>query len=168
MYSKLIVGAVVLLIATSSIAIAQNSTITGTVQSKCSIFTETQGVYGNPTPNELSTLPSDGGVQPIIRFDVASGSYYTGKISYPNTFSSSPTLADTVAWTGDVKVSSVSDTTMAGYEAAKVQYNNVTEFDLTAVGSTWFTVESNATYGFNSAFPAGTYTSIAVAECIPK
>ena len=65
-------------------------------------------------------------------------------------------------------VSSVSDSSMSGYEAAKVQYNNVTEFDLTAAGSTWFTVESNATYGFNSAFPAGTYTSIAVAECVPN
>ena len=35
-------------------------------------------------------------------------------------------------------------------------------------GSTWFKVTSNATYGYNSAFPAGTYTAIAVAECIPQ
>jgi hypothetical protein len=142
--------------------------ITGTVQSKCSIFTEVQGVYGNPTPNELSTLPADGGVKPIIRFDVAAASYYTGRISYPTAFSSSPSLADSVTWTGDVEVSSVGDAGMSGYEAAKVQYNNVTEYDLSVAGSTWFTVESNATYGFNSSFPAGTYTAIVVAECIPK
>lgn len=152
----------------SSAAFAENTVITGTVQSKCSIFTETQGVYGNPTPNELSTLPADGGVKPIVRFDVAAASYYTGRITYPISFSSSPSLADSVSWAGDVTVASVSDSGMAGYEAAKVQYNNVTEYDLTVAGSTWFTVDSSATYGFNSAFPAGTYTAIVVAECIPK
>jgi hypothetical protein len=152
----------------SSAAHAQNAVITGTVQSKCSIFTEIQGVYGNPTPNELSTLPADGGVNPVIRFDVAAASYYTGRISYPTAFSSSPSLADSVAWTGDVTVAQVSDPNMAGYESAKVQYNNVTEYDLTVAGSTWFTVDSAATYGFNSSFPAGTYTSIVVAECIPQ
>ena len=152
----------------ASASFAENAVITGNVQSKCSIFTETQGVYGNPTPNELSTLPADGGVKPIIRFDVAAASYYIGKISYPTAFSSAPSLADSVAWTGDVAVATVSDPTMSGYEAAKVQYNNVTEYDLSVAGSTWFTVESSATYGFNSSFPAGTYTAIVVAECIPK
>ena len=156
------------LVLLASLASAESSVISGTVQSKCSIFTEVQGVYGNPAPNELSSAPADGGVQPIIRFDVAAASYYTGKISYPTAFSSSPSLSDTVNWTGDVSVATVSDPTMSGYEAAKVQYNNVTEYDLSVAGSTWFTVESNATYGFNSSFPAGTYTAIVVAECIPK
>lgn len=165
---KITLGAVFSTFLASSSAYAENAVISGTVQSKCSIFTETQGVYGNPAPNELSTLPADGGVKPVIRFDVAAASYYTGKISYPTTFSSSPSLADSVTWTGDVKVASVSDSGMAGYEAAKVQYNNVTEYDLTVAGSTWFTVDSSATYGFNSSFPAGTYTAIVVAECIPN
>lgn len=164
---KTLLGAAALTVL-ASFASAESAVITGTVQSKCSIFTEVQGVYGNPTPNELSTLPADGGVQPIIRFDVAAASYYTGRIAYPTAFSSAPSLADSVTWTGDVSVSSVGDAGMSGYEAAKVQYNNVTEYDLSVAGSTWFTVESNATYGFNSSFPAGTYTAIVVAECIPK
>ena len=154
--------------ALATTAFAESSPITGTVQSKCSIYTETPGVYGNPTPNELSTSATDGGVQPIIRFDVAAASYYTGRISYPTSFSSSPSLSDSVTFTGDVEVSSVSDTNMSGYEAAKVQYNNVTEYDLTVAGSAWFKVSSNATYGFNSSFPAGTYTAIVEAECVPQ
>ena len=165
---KITLGAVFSTFLASSAVYAENSVITGTVQSKCSIFTETQGVYGNPTPNELSTAPADGGVKPVIRFDVAAASYYVGRISYPISFSSSPSLADSVAWTGDVTVGSVSDSAMAGYETAKVQYNNATEYDLTVAGSTWFTVDSNATYGFNSSFLAGTYTAIVVAECIPN
>lgn len=164
---KTLLGAIGLSLLAST-AYAENAVISGTVQSKCSIFTETRGVYGNPAPNELSTLPADGGVKPVIRFDVAAASYYTGRISHPISFSTSPSLADSVTWTGDTTVATVSDTSMAGYEAAKVQYNNVTEYDLTAAGSVWFTVDSNATYGFNSAFPAGTYTAIVVAECIPK
>jgi hypothetical protein len=156
------------LIMVASTAVAENTTIQGNVQAKCSIYTETPGVYGNPTPNELSTTPADGGVHPIIRFDVASADYYYARISYPISFSSSPSLSDTVNWTGDVEVSATSDVAMAGYEAAKIQYDNVTDFDLTAAGSTWFKVTSNATYGYNSAFPAGTYTAIAVAECIPQ
>lgn len=165
---KNLIGAVGITLAVSGPVLAETATIAGNVQSKCSIFTERQGVYGNPAPNELSTLPADGGVQPLIRFDVASASYYTGRISYPTSFSSSPSLSDTVTWVGDVEVASVSDPNMAGYEAAKVQYNNVTEYDLSVAGSTWFTVESSATYGFNSSLPAGNYTAVVVAECIPK
>jgi len=165
---KTLLGALGITALLSSAAYAQNAVITGTVQSKCSIFTEVQGVYGNPAPNELSTLPADGGVNPVIRFDVAAGSYYTGRIAYPISFSSAPSLADSVAWLGDVTVAQVSDPNMAGYESAKIQYNNITEYDLTATGSTWFTVDSSATYGFNSSFPAGTYTAIVVAECIPQ
>ena len=49
---------------------AADTPISGTVESKCSIFTDIQGVYGNPNPYELSTTPADGGKQPIIRYDV--------------------------------------------------------------------------------------------------
>lgn len=149
-------------------AYAVDTPITGTVESKCSIYTDIAGVYGNPNPYELSTDAADGGKQPIIRYDVASADYYTAKISYPTSFSSSPTLSDAVAWTGDVEVSSVSDTNMSGYEAAKVQYDNVTEFDLTVAGTTWFKVTSNAQYGYTKSFPAGTYSAVVVAECVPK
>lgn len=145
---------------------AADTPISGTVESKCSIYTDVQGVYGNPNPYELSTAAADGGKQPIIRYDVASADYYTAKISYPTSFSSSPTLTDSVTWTGDVEVSSVSDTNMSGYEAAKVSTSNYVEFDLTVAGTTWFKVSSNATYGYNKSFPAGNYTAIAVAECI--
>lgn len=150
----------------STAAFAEEFPINGNVEAKCSIFNDTQGVYGNPTPNELSTDATDGGVMPIVRFDVAQADYYTAKIGYPTEFSSSPNLPDTVTWTGDVEVSATSDTGMAGYEAAKVQYDNYTEFDLTVAGTTWFKVTSNATYGYDKAFPAGNYTAIVSAECI--
>lgn len=166
---KLLITASAITMFVAQAVSAEDTPITGIVEAKCSIHTDTQGVYGAPTPNELSTAPADGGVMPIIRFDVAIADYYLAKISYPTSFSSSPSLSDTVTWTGDVEVSSISDSTgMAGYEAAKVQYDNYTEYDLTAAGSTWFKVTSNATYGFNSAFPAGTYTAVATAECIAQ
>jgi len=147
-------------------AFAADVPITGNVASKCTIYTDTAGVYGNPTPDELSTAAADGGVQPIIRYDVAIADYYTAKISYPTSFSSAPNLTDALNWTGDVEVSSTSSTDMSGYEAAKVQYDNVTEFDLTAAGSTWFKVTSNVTYGYGKSLPGGQYRAVVTAECI--
>ena len=149
-------------------AAAAETPIMGTVQSKCSIYTETQGVYGNPSPFKLSTASSDGGVQPIIRVDVASADFYKAKIAYPNQFSSSPALSDAVAWTGSVEVSQMSDVAMADYDTNKVQYNNVVEYDLTVAGSTWFKVSSEADYGFTKSFPAGDYAAVVTAECIAK
>lgn len=154
-----------LLAATSAFAV--DSPITGNVSSKCSIYTEVAGVYGNPNPDELSTAPADGGVQPIIRYDVSVANYYTAKIAYPTAFTTAPALSDALTWTGDVEVSSVSDATgMAGYEAAKVQYDNVTEFDLTAAGSTWFKVTSGVTYGVDKSLPGGEYKANITALCI--
>ena len=40
----------------ASPALAVNSPINGQVQAKCSIWTETQGVYGNPLPNKLKLV----------------------------------------------------------------------------------------------------------------
>jgi hypothetical protein len=57
---------------------------------------------------------------------------------------------------------------MSDYETNKIEYNNVTEFDLTVTGTVWFNVNSSVTYGYDKSFPAGTYTSVAVAECIAK
>ena len=145
---------------------AEEVPITGNVSAKCSIFTDVSGVYGQPTPNKLSTSTADGGVQPIIRYDVASADYYTAKITYPTAFSSSPSLSDTVTWTGDVEVSATSDTGMAGYESAKIQYDATTEYDLTVAGTTWFKVSSAATYGYDKSYPAGEYTALVEALCI--
>lgn len=150
----------------STAAFAEDIPIQGSVEAKCSIYNDVPGVYGNPTPNKLSTTSANGGVLPIIRFDVAQADYYTAKIGYPTSFSSSPTLPDTVTWTGSTEVSATSDTGMAGYEAAKVTYDNYTEYDLTVAGTTWFKVTSEATYGYDRAFPAGNYTAIITAECV--
>ena len=50
----------------------------------------------------------------------------------------------------------------------KVEYENVTEYDLTVAGSTWFQVESTVEYGFGKALPGGQYSANVVAECIAK
>ena len=150
----------------SSAAFANDTPITGNVSSKCSIFTDTPGVYGNPTPDELSTLTADGGVAPVIRIDVSIADYYTAKISWPNAFSTAPSLSDSVAWDGEVTVSNTSDTNMSGYEAAKLEYDNHTEYELTVAGSTWFSVMSEAKYGVGKALPGGEYKANVTAECI--
>ena len=116
----------------------------------------------------MSTDTADGGVEPIVRFDVAQADYYKAVISYPESFSQSPSLDDTVTWTGDVSVDQVSDTDMSGYDTNKVEYNNTTEYELTVAGTTWFAISSEADYGFDKAFPGGTYRAIVTAECIAQ
>ena len=162
------ITAVALLLSTTS-AMATDSPITGSVQPKCSVYTETQGVYGNPLPNKLDTLPASGGTKASIRYDIAQANFYLARITHPNSFSSSPTLDDAVAWVGSSVVGQVSVAAMSDYEAAKViSPVNVTTFNLTLAGSTWFTVSSTATYGYNKALPAGNYTAIIKADCIAK
>ncbi len=92
--------------------------------------------------------------------------YYKAVISTPNAFSSGPTLSDVVNWTGVVSVARVSDPLMSAYDTNKRTFDNVTEFDLTVAGSTWFKASSKAEYGFNKAFPSGTYRAIINADCI--
>lgn len=150
----------------ASVATAANTPITGSVSSKCTVYTDTAGVYGNPSPDELSTDPVDGGVYPVVRYDVTIADYYIAKISWPQEFASAPSLSDALNWDGEVSVSSTSDVGMAGYEAAKVEYDNVTEYDLTVAGSTWFQIDSSVTYGYEKSFPGGTYSTNVVAECI--
>lgn len=147
-------------------AAAGEAPIMGTVQSKCVIVTDTVGVYGNPSPSILSTAAVDGGVQPIIRYDVINADYYKAVITYPNEFSSSPALNDVVNWTGSVSVAEVSDAQMSAYDQNKIEYNNVTEIDLSVAGTVWFTVASQADYGFNKSFPAGSYNAVVTAECV--
>lgn len=147
-------------------ALAEEAIIVGNVESKCVINTDTTGVYGNPVAGKLSTSVADGGVEPVIRYDVALGGSYTARIVAPNSFSSAPTLTDTVFWEGSSSVKEVSDSQMADYEANAVTYEYTTEYDLHTAGTTWFSVSSLAEYGFGKAYPAGEYRSIVIAECI--
>ena len=143
--------------------------ISGTVQSRCVITTDTPGTYGNPNAYTLTTSASDGGVQPIVRYDVTLANAYYAQITTPTSFSTSPSLNDTVSWTGSTEVSSVSDATnMAGYESAKTVSGQTTQFDLTATGSTWFKSTSVATNGGNKAFPGGNYSATIEAVCVAK
>lgn len=150
----------------ASEAHADEMEVVGSVDSKCVITPDTAGVYGNPTPDKLSSDPSEGGVDPIVRYDVIQASFYKARITHPTSFSESPALNDVAVWTGDTATSQVSDTGMSGYDAAKVEYDNVTEFSLTVAGSTWFKTETSAEYGYGKAFPAGVYRAIVTAECI--
>jgi hypothetical protein len=152
----------------SASALAVDAEIVGTVQSKCSVYTDTAGIYGNPTPNVLSTATADGGTPAIIRYDVAQADYYKAVITTPESFTSSPTLTDSLVWTGDVSVSSVSDPAMSAYDNAKRVFNNVTEVDLTVAGSTWFKASSTVNYGYNKSLPGGTFRAVVTAECIAK
>ena len=152
--------------AVASSAFAEDMEVVGNVQSKCVVTPDTAGVYGNPSPDKLDSDPASGGVDPVVRYDVIQASYYKARITHPNTFSEAPALNDVVNWTGDTATSQVSDTGMSGYDAAKIEYDNVTEFALTVAGSTWFKTETMAEYGYGKAFPAGVYRSVVTAECI--
>lgn len=154
------------LLAAAAATTAAEIPIRGIVTSKCVINTDTTGVYGNPTPGVLSTSAADGGVQPVIRYDVIEAGYYKATITAPNSFTSSPSLADAVYWTGTTSVSKVTDPAMSAYTTNKRMYNTTSEFDLTVVGTVWFTVASKAQYGYNKAFPAGEYKAVVLAECI--
>ena len=69
---------------------ADNIDITGTVQSRCIVNTDTPGVYGNPNAYTLTTLPASNGQVPIVRIDVSLANAYNAIISYPTSFASSP------------------------------------------------------------------------------
>ena len=151
-----------------TVVFATDVPIQGNVQSRCLITTSVPGVYGNPLPEKLSTKVADGGVVPIVRYDISLADAYKAKITTPTAFTSSPALTDSVAWTGATVVGTTSAAGMSVYEGAKVVYDATTEFDLTVAGSTWFNSESTATYGYDKSFPGGTYNTIVVAECIAK
>jgi hypothetical protein len=163
MFKKVLLAS---LLALPLITSAEDIPIVGTVTSKCVIYTEVPGVYGNPTPGVLSTAAADGGVQPIVRYDVVQSGFYKAVITVPSAFSSSPVLTDNVKWTGSVDVSRVTDAGMSAYSTNKRTYNETTEINLTVPGSVWFKADSKAEYGYNKAFPAGTYRSIVTATCV--
>lgn len=147
-----------------------NTNIIGTVESRCSIQTDTNGYYGNSNAYTLNTTPADGGQKPILRIDNSLASAYVAAISYPTSFSSSPSLSDSVTWTGGVAVVQVSASGMDGYQNASTLTNNgsTRNYLLTTAGSTWFEITSQAVYGGNKAFPSGSYASTVVAECIAQ
>ena len=163
---KLLVAGLVL--AVHIPAFAADTPIVGNVQTRCLITTDTNGVFGNPLPSKLSTASADGGVVPVVRYDVTLADAYLAKVTTPTAFSASPSLSDSVTWTGSTAVTKTSDAAMSGYEAAKVTYGSTTQFDLTKAGSTWFSSTATAVYGVSKSFPGGSYTAIVLAECIAK
>ena len=163
MFRKLLVCAVF----SASVA-AENIPINGTVEGNCIVIPDVSGVYGNPTVDTLSTATADGGVLPVVRYDVIIADYYKAVITTPTSFSEAPMLDDVVNWTGGAAVHEVSDPGMSAYDTEKVEYNSTTEFDLTIAGSTWFEMESKAEYGFGKPFPGGNYTAMVEANCIAK
>ena len=143
--------------------------ISGSVASKCVVVTDTDGVYGNPSATKLSTSASDGGVLPIIRYDIITASAYNARITTPISFTSSPSLeGDVVNWAGSTVANQMSDASMSAFNTDKIVYNNTSEFPLSVAGSVWFDVSSEATYGYNKAFPAGSYSAVVTAECIAQ
>jgi len=157
-----------LILASNAPAFAEETPITGNVQTRCLITTDTNGVFGNPSPTKLSTASTDGGVVPVVRYDVTLADAYLAKVTTPTAFSSSPALSDSVSWTGSTAVTKTTDAGMSIYETNKVTYGQTTQFDLTIAGSTWFSSESAALYGVNKSFPGGSYTAVILAECIAK
>ena len=146
--------------------------INGNVESRCTVNTDTVGYYGNPNAYTLTTLPASNGQVPIVRVDTSLANAYKAQISYPTSFSSSPSLGDTVVWTGAVAVDQTSVNDMSGYQAASTTSDGgaMRIYNLTHAGTTWFSVSSQATYGGGQqkAFPSGSYTAVVVAECIAQ
>ena len=157
-----------MLVATT--AYAANIDITGTVQSRCIVNTDTPGVYGNPNAYTLTTLPASAGQVPIVRIDTSLANAYNAQISYPTSFTTSPSLSDTTAWVGAVGVAQTSSSDMSGYQAASTTTGAARTYALTHAGTTWFSVASTATYGGGQQkpFPGGSYRAVVLAECIAQ
>ena len=173
MFNKKIAKAMVAVAVASTTAIsfanAEQVPITGTVESRCIIQTDTAGTYGNPNAYTLTTAAADGGDAAVVRYDVSLADAYYAEITPPSAFSTAPNLPDQVSWAGSVSVKTVSDATgMGTYESSKLEVGDTDRYDLTATGSTWFAIESTATMGGNKAFAGGTYTAVAEAVCIAK
>jgi hypothetical protein len=157
-----------MLVATT--AYAGNIDITGTVESRCIVNTDTPGVYGNPNAYTLTTLPASAGQVPIVRIDSSLANAYNAQISYPTSFSTSPSLSDTTAWVGAVGVEQTSSSDMSGYQAASTTTGAMRTYPLSIAGTTWFSVASTATYGGGQQkpFPGGSYKAVILAECIAQ
>ena len=89
--NKLLLTALVLSLTGCSLfasKVEANADITGSVESRCIVNTDTPGVYGNPNAYTLTTTPASGGQKPIVRFDVSLANAYYAQVSYPTSFSS--------------------------------------------------------------------------------
>jgi len=170
MFNKaLLIGTATAFVTITTWAQAENVPINGTVQSRCVIQTDSAGVFGNPNAYTLTTSSTDGGQKAITRVDTTLANAYYVTVTAPSSFSSSPSLPDTVTWVGDTSVKTVSDATnMGSYETNKIEYGMTDKYDLTASGSVWFETSSTATMGGNKAFPGGNYTAMVSVDCIAK
>jgi hypothetical protein len=150
--------------------LAENIDVTGTVQSRCTVNLDTPGYYGNPNAYTLTTLPASAGQEPIIRFDTTLANAYYGQVSYPTSFTSSPSLPDTVAWSGAVTVAQASLSDMGGYQAASTTSGSMRQYIFTHAGTVWIKSTSVVTYGGgqNKAFPGGSYKAVVLAQCIAQ
>ena len=147
-----------------------NTSITGTVESRCEVVTDISGYYGNPSAFLLTTLPASNGQVPQIRITNTLANAYKALVSYPTSFSSSPSLSNSVTFTGAVAIASASSSDMSGYQAASTVTNNgaMRTYNLTHAGTIYVTVASSATHGGNKAYPGGQYVAVAEASCIAQ
>ena len=161
---KLLIALSFILSATPILAID----IDGSVESRCTIADVTEGRYGNPNAYTLTTDPSSNGQVPVVRFDTTLANAYFARVSYPTSFTSSPSLSDNVTWTGAVSVKATGESGMSGYQAASTTTGAMRQYALSVAGSVWIQSTSVATYGGNRAFPGGTYKAVVVAECVAQ
>lgn len=91
-----------LLMLSTKLSYAETSTMTGIVQSKCSIWTEVNGTYGNSLSTKLDTTPSSGGVKGNVRVDVLQAAAYKVRFTAPVSWSSSPPLSEAGTFTSSV------------------------------------------------------------------
>ena len=147
-----------------------NTNINGTVESRCEVVTDIVGYFGNPNAYTLTTLPASNGQIPQIRITSTLANAYKAVVSFPTSFSSSPSLSNSVTWTGTVAIASASSSEMSGYAAASTVTNNgaMRTYYLTHAGTIYVTVASQAIYGGNKAFPGGQYVAVAEASCIAQ
>ena len=142
--------------------------IDGTVESRCTIATTLPGKYGNPNAYTLTTVPASGGQVPVIRFDTTLANAYYAQVSYPTSFSSSPSLSDNVTWTGAVTVKATGESGMSGYQTASTESGSMRQYGLSVAGAVWLQATSVAVYGGNRAFPGGAYKAVVLAECVAQ
>ena len=161
---KLLIALSYILSATPILAID----IEGSVESRCTIADVTAGKWGNPNAYTLTTAPSSNGVVPVIRADTTLADAYYLRVSYPTSFSSSPSLSDNVTWTGAVSVKATGADGMSGYQAASTTTGAMRSYPLSVAGSVWLQSTSVAVYGGNRAFPGGAYKSVVLAECVAQ
>ena len=163
---KLLIALSFILSATATPTIAAD--IDGTVESRCTIATTQTGKYGNPSAHTLTTLPASGGRTVVVRIDSSLANAYFGQVTYPTSFSSSPSLSDNVTWTGTVAVKATGESGMSGYQTASTTTGAMRQYGLSVAGSVWIEATSVAVYGGNRAFPGGSYKAVVLAECVAQ